>query len=439
MNKYEAAKSIILAILVIASGFFSWSLWTYQSNYETLEEKSYIKEVNINEKKEIKNIIKPSKVLYHFENEHFGTDSSLEMEKLIQYLSAWDYYKVQDISSELTDEEFLSLVHGNKTIELIYPTLIPIEQFKNVINFEEKRLPNFQFDRIVIKIDEENQETGQIHFVAYDNRRIYIADVQPQLVSDLAENFYYPATKYPNYFSYNTGPRTLFIVAEEPVYSQNKYLLNLLNVDLFRDALFTNPNVVQKTFLNTEDEYTDTSTIMTANYSTRLLSYVNPMAETNVFFNANDLIQQGVDFINDHAGWTDSFYLDDVTGQKISFRLYVDGKPVFNNDGMSEIVQIWGANEIYKYTRPYFTLDILLTSESTEVKLPSGETALSILENKPGFNPELLEMLSPAYYMVKDSNEPRIIILKPVWNYRYNGVWGHITEDDFGGVINGLE
>lgn len=439
MNKYELVKSIILTILVLASGFFTWSLWTYQSNYEPMEKTNYIKEVLISKKQDIAQIIKPNKVIYHRGEEHFGTDEREEMEKIIQHLAAWDFYNVQDITTTIGEEEFFTFVHGKGTIELIFPTLIPVEQYKSVLPFEEKKLPSFEFDRIVIHIEDHDKEDGKIYFVSYETRSIYASNVQSALIDELANNFYKPSNNHPKYFSYDTGNRQLFILEEPPVFSRNKYFLNLLNVDLFRDALFVNPSVVQKTFLTAEDEYTDSSSMMTANYSTRLLSYVNPVEETDTIFNRSDILQRSIDFMNEHSGWSDEYHFVEAGGQKTVFRLYVDGKPVFNESGMSEIVQIWGENKVYKYIRPYFTLDVLLTPETSEMTLPTGETIMTYLEKEDGFNPELLDELVPAYKMIKDKDEPRLIILEPTWYYRYNNIWDRITMDDLGGLANGLE
>lgn len=439
MNKYEFAKSIILTILIFASGFFTWSLWTYQSNYEPMEKINYIKEVSISKKQSIAQIVKPNEVIYHRGDTHYGTDAPEELERIVQHLAAWDFYNVHDMTNPMSDEEFFTFVHGKGKMELIFPTLIPIEQYKSILRFEEKKLPSFKFDRIVIHIDNQGKEDGKIYFVSYENRRIYVTNVSSALITELTDNFYKPANNHPTYFPYDTGKKRLFILEEPPVFSRNKYFLNLVNADLFRDALFANPSVVQKTFLTAEDEYTDSSSIMTANYSTRLLSYVNPMEETETIFSTSDLLQRSIDFLNDHAGWSDEYRFVEAGGQKAVFRLYVDGKPVFNESGMSEIVQIWGTNKVYKYIRPYFTLDVLLIPETAEMTLPTGKTMLNYLENEAGFNQELLEELVPAYKMVKDPEEPRLITLEPMWYYRYNNVWNRITMDDLGGLADGLE
>lgn len=439
MINFERIKSIVLTFLVLASFVLTWNLWTYQSNYETMEKINFIKEVSISKKQEIIDILKPDRVLYHHDKNHYGTEDKEEIDSLIGHLLTWDFYNVQDISQTIADDEFVSFVHGSGTIEIVFPNPIPIEQYNNVLHFEEKKLPSFEFDRIVIDVKHSQDEDGKVYFVFQQKKQVYASDVSTKVIRELEQNFYRFANKHPSYFAYDTGNKRLFILNNEPTFARNKYFMSLLNVDLFKNALFSNPSVVQKTFLSTEDEYTDSSSIMTACYNYRVLSYVNPVEESNHSMPLSTILQQSIDFMNEHSGWTDEYHFAESGDQTITFRLYVDGKPVFNQNGMSEIVQVWGENKIYKYIRPYFTLDIHLVPETAEITLPSGKDVVEYLEAKEGYDPKLLEEVIPAYKMIKDQHESRVIILEPSWYYRYNHVWEQIKMDDLGGFIDGLE
>ena len=67
--------------------------------------------------------------------------------------------------------------------------------------------------------------------------------------------------------------------------------------------------------------------------------------------------------------------------QRVVFRLFVNGLPVFNEVGMAEIEQVWGNGEIYQYQRPYFYLDFPYPEEEPDKLLPSGEEAVTALKN----------------------------------------------------------
>lgn len=440
MKNYETLKSIVLTGLILASGALTWNLWTYQSNYETMEKTNFIKEVSISKKQEMKDVLKPDRIFYHHDNVHYGTDDREEINSLLEHLVSWDFHNIHDLSGTIEMENFPSFIRQSGTIEIVFPTEIPLDQYKNVLHFEDKKIPEAAFDRIVIRTKtEQNNEDGQVFFISYKMKRIFSTFVSASAIKEISQNFFRYSDQHPRYFTYDTGKRQLFILEEQPVFDRNKYFMSLLNVDLFKNALFSNPSVVQKTFLTTEDEYTDSSSIMTASYNYRVLSYVNPVEEISTPFKLSYLLEQGVDFLNAHSGWTDEYHFVDSGDQTVTFRLYMEDKPVFNQNGMSEIVQVWGKNKIYKYIRPYFTLDVHLFPETAKITLPSGKEVIRYLESRDGYNPELLEELVPAYRMVKDQQEPRVIILEPSWYYRYNHVWEQIKMEDLGGSSDGLE
>ncbi|MCL6573500.1 MAG: hypothetical protein K6T88_17750, partial [Bacillus sp. (in: Bacteria)] len=48
--KYERLKSAILTLLVLGSILLTWALWTYQPNYDTMEDSNTVAEVALSEK-----------------------------------------------------------------------------------------------------------------------------------------------------------------------------------------------------------------------------------------------------------------------------------------------------------------------------------------------------------------------------------------------------
>jgi regulatory protein YycH of two-component signal transduction system YycFG len=117
----------------------------------------------------------------------------------------------------------------------------------------------------------------------------------------------------------------------------------------------------------------------------------------------------------------------------------MDGYPVFNESGSSEITETWGRDGINKYIRPNISLELPLTSEMQKVMRPSGHDALKYLQNRKTFKPEFLEQLILGYRMTHDSEEKQLILLEPTWFYRYDKTWGQITMEDLGGSQHGLE
>ena len=221
-----------------------------------------------------------------------------------------------------------------------------------------------------------------------------------------------------------------------------KYFLDILDTEKFKDALFDDPSYVQRNTILNNVEYTDGSSMLTVHNDLLLLSYVNPAEETKMSGNPSELLQNSIDFINGHGGWTGTYRYDgmDEENHKVVFRLYDhEGYPIFNEKGLTEIVQIWGQKQIHKYVRPIFDLNMPLRIETTKVAFSSATEVFDFLRTKRKIKTENLEDLVIGYYMSRDENEPQLINIEPSWFYKYGGSWLQITPEELGGIKHGLE
>lgn len=438
---YENIKSTILTFLVLSSFFLTWNLWTYQPNYELMENTNYVQEVSIGEKKDIKTVVKPDQVIFHYQKLHYGTVNTIEIDKLIRKMSEWNIYNLKNYTNKVDD--FKRIVHGEGNVEILFPEKVPVDIYKNVLAFENKSLPRFRFDRIVINMANIQKETGTIYFVSYDEKEVFISHVSSSDLAEFNRSFFKVSYRYPKYFLYQpTKDITLFLPENKTVMMKYKYYPDLLDSDKFKEALFNDPSFVQKSFIPEGEEFTNGSSKMNIYKNEKLLFYVNPIEESEFVGNSIEILQRGIEFINEHAGWTDPYRYAgmDEENQKVTFRLYSsDGYPVFNEQGMSEIIEVWGRNEINKYLRPNFSLDLPLRTEMSEILTPSGYEITEFLKNQKDFNPEFLTDLRLGYHMEKDPKEPKLIVLEPSWFYRYNDSWGQIRLDVVKGARNGLE
>lgn len=439
--RYENIKSAILGILVLVSIVLTWNLWTYQPNYETMQNSNYVAEVNVSEKQEVQKIVTPDQILYHIKGAHYGTNSTTDIEKIIKELSLWSFYDVKNYTDKVSN--FKELTQGNGNTEIVFPGEVPIELYRNVLNFKEKKIPSFNFDRIIINVENSDKENGIVYFVSSVNQQVYISHISPAYLSNFNHNFYKNAERFPRYFAYDlTDKRTIFLPEKETDMMEYKYLPVTLPSDDFKDALFSDPSFVQKSFIQQGEEYTNGSSKMTVNNSSNMLIYVNPTAENDYIEKPYELLKRSIDFVNEHGGWSDSYHYvsKNETNGSVTFRLYsIDGFPVFNETGLSEITEVWGKDEINKYVRPNISLELPLRTEMQKMTLPSGHDVLKLLQGRKNFRPELLEDLVLGYQMGRDSEEKKLILLEPAWYYRYDKTWGQLSMDDLGGLKHGLE
>lgn len=439
--KYENSKSAILIFLILVSIVLTWNLWTYQPNFDMMENYDYVAEVTLKEKQELQEIISPDLALFHHNGQHYGTTNAVDLDKMMDSLRKWSFYDVTNYSDQV--EDIKELVHGNGNAEIVFPADVPIEIYRSVLKFEEKRIPAFNFNRIVINVENSEKGNGTVYFISSDYQNVYRSHISPDLLNDFNRDFFKNAGQYQRYFAFEaTEQRTVFIPDGKLEMMEYTYLPVILNSEAFKEALFSDPSFVQRGTIESGEEYSDVSSKMTINNNTNMLHYVNPNVESNYVDNSYDLLMRSIDFINGHGGWTDPYrYVAiDVKRKSVKFRLYsVDGYPVFNESGMSEIQEVWGRDEITKYVRPNIALELPLTAEMVNVTLPSGSEALEYLKSRKSFKPELLEQLVLGYRMARNTDENKLILLEPAWFYRYNQSWGQITKEDLGGLLHGLE
>jgi regulatory protein YycH of two-component signal transduction system YycFG len=439
--KYENIKSIILTVLILISIVLTWSLWTFQPNYDTMESSNYVAEISVSEKQELHKIIRPDLALFHIKDRHHGTTNSEDLSKIMKEVRSWSFYDVKNVSDRV--DNMKDLMHGSGNVEIVFPGEIPIELYRGVLKIEEKKIPSFNFNRIIINVDHVDKENGTVYFVSTESNQVYMSHISTPYINEFNRSHFKNADAFPRYFPFEaTSQRTVFIPEGEQEMLVYKYLPAVLNSEEFKEALFNDPSFVQKSPVPNGEEYTDVSSKMTIDDESNMLLYVNPTVESKYYASTYDLVKRSIDFINEHGGWTDPYryVAKDEYKQSVTFRLYsLDGIPVFNERGLSEIEEVWGRDEISKYERPNISLELPLLSEMQYTTLPSGSSVLEFLQSRSDFKSELLERLILGYRMERDKDANQVILLEPAWFYLYDQSWGQITDEDLGGLLRGLE
>jgi len=443
--KYETVKSIVLTVLVALSVFLTWNLWTYKPKYEFSDTK-YVHEISIAESREPSQLIKPLQVLFHIDEAHYGTVVEEDIKGILQEMSKWNFY---DIGSAriLEPYQIEKMSTDNNRIEIIYPDVVPFDLYKGVMHFEADVLPNASFDRIVINLDSNTKNSSTVSFISTKEGRVYDSNVNPDKVASFAIETRKKKNIYDEYKGFELksqdGPkRVIYLPIEEQNMVGNTYFVEYINPDKFKNALFRYPTKVRRDIMSNGVQFTDDRSVMNVDYSTNMLDYINPGQETitEKSNNNRDLLKRSIDFVNEHEGWTDNYrYFDmGIFERKVVFRLFLSNYPVFNEQGMTEISQYWGSEEILKYKRPYFLKHPF--GVPTKTKLPSGEYVLNSLLEDPSFKQEMLESILVGYRLSKSSSntETEVLTLEPSWYYLYAGSWIRF-ENDKRGDMSGLE
>ena len=107
------------------------------------------------------------------------------------------------------------------------------------------------------------------------------------------------------------------------------YSIKEIESEKFKDALFNNPSLVRSNSVGTNElQFTDDSALMKVNYNSRSFGYVHPASENDNPGVPVDLIQNSLNFVNEHNGWTDDYryYTNEhCTIVKCNYQLYFRG------------------------------------------------------------------------------------------------------------------
>ncbi len=448
---YENIKSVLLTLLVVTSLVLTWSLWRYQPNLGEIEKTKFIQDVNIGMKKEPKSLILPQKVLFHRNDRHYGavdggTQNGINMTIIMNKIRQWNFNEFRDITMSVR-KEYLDFLHEQDGVEVIFPSEIPIETLKGIINIEDDEIRSVTFDRILIPARQSQQENPVAYFISYRNHIVYEAKLNNFSYQEFNREIFQIAPRYQQYFAYKTDLYHSFFLPVDRVKANRitYYSVRLEGRD-FKDALFTDPTYVKQDFQETGGEsYSDGTRELFIASSGDYMRYINPSTESDGRVKSSpEMIQESIDFVNDHSGWTDSYQFTewDSSSQSAIFRLHINGLPVYNYSGLSEMVLTWGTGLFDIYKRPMFKLRLTIDSESSQVELPSGQALVDILKRNPSYNPLKVEDIKIGYEMIKDRSSARVTV-EPIWCIKYEGIWQKIVFDEnlgeLGGNMIGLE
>ncbi|MCA1054916.1 two-component system activity regulator YycH [Rossellomorea aquimaris] len=449
--KYENIKSVLLTLLVAMSIFLTWNLWTYQPDYDVIESTEAF-EVTIGDERKKLELIKPYKVFYNHGNKISGSNDGDEIDKILYEMSSWRLFDTTDLGNQYSRNEIEELVHGKDRIDLVFPDSIPLSTYGGIVKFDEKNLPKASFNRIIIDMDLDKANNGTVYFVLYgedDKKEVVESKIDLSKLQSLERKFVQKAIYsdiYEEYFKYKVNDRkTILLPVKEGDYYNYKYSTEQLNEEDFVKALFKDPINVSGNTNGAEKVYRDSSSLMKINDEYSILSFVNPGVDVAQSISESELIDNSIQFVNEHGGWTDQFKFFSMSKEesRVSFRMFLYDFPVFSdNYGMTEISETWGLDTIHQYQRPFYQLgdDYSSIFELVQVQLPSGYTVQQALEESD-LNLGDVEDIAIGYKLTRDMTHDDILLydFKPSWYYKYSGSWLRLPLEEFRGLENGLE
>lgn len=437
----ELIKTVVLILLVLLSMTLTFLIWTFTPKYPTIEQKPTV-DISISKKSQITDVIKPYKLLFNFEEGLKGTADPADIEKVVSEVRNWLISDFKLVDDNFDRDNLDMSIREKNRFTLFFPAEVPLSVYSNALNIEEYKIPEITFDRMIFEWKDSNA-VMTIFLLSKKNNMLYTAKANIVDILKFEQTVLAKGANLSDYVELRPGKAPFIVVpVDKPEILRNTYSQGEISPSRFRDALFRDPNSVKRSKVEVNlNEFQDDRAIMTINTLSKDLDYVHPTSKSNELAIPSDLLFNTFDFINEHGGWTEDYrftYIDPLS-RYVEYQLYVNGTPVFSDTSTTTKMKLtWGKEQIYRYMRPYYTLDSSLPSE-TEIKvLPSGfEVGEMLIESKE-IDFSIVEEIITGYYM-KHDRENNLFMLEPCWYYLINDNWIRFSPEQFGGEMIGLE
>ncbi|MED2784496.1 two-component system activity regulator YycH [Bacillus thuringiensis] len=407
----ENFKTIVLINLVVISLFLTFNLWTYVPDSTSMQNAKFVQGNEGTNQTKISDVVRPTSIIVHKDKNHYGSRREADIESIYKPLEVGELHEFREIS--ITKGDFLSYVHGEGKIELVFPTDIPFDAVKSMFNMKEKSTDKPKhFNRILLDPSRSKDQEIKINFVSDgDNFKIYEAKLSGVYLKDIvnAQNQFIVSAK--PYFDYQINDmKKLFLPDGTTELNNITYISSNLAVDTFKNALFSDPRYLSPITEISKETFTDGIRSMEIENDRHMLNYKNSSVLTEKTIDNLMLLQKSFEFVSGHSGSLDSYRLDYMNKGETVFRLHEDGYSVFNTDGLAELRQKWGSEEVMEYERPLLSLNTKGIEQ--KVTLPSGHVVIASLENNPEIKKQVIKDIGIGYKLSLDG---QVVRLQPIW------------------------
>ncbi|TQR11535.1 YycH family regulatory protein [Psychrobacillus soli] len=436
----EQVKSVILLLLILLSLTLTFTIWTYSPSYNMNE--TPVVDIAIAEKKRMEDVVKPYRLLLSQEESLSGSENTQMIEDVLNSMKNWEIQTVELLNNQASDQQINEYTKKPNRMTFFFPAEVPFKIYDNILNFTDYSLPNASFDRLIVEWSESPSEKMNLYFISTITQKVYTANIGNANQETFIKRLKKQTIDLPVYNEIERVNRlSLYVTTSPKIMSSYSYIVEEIAPEKFKNALFTTPSLVRSNPLGTSgQEYTDDSALMNVDFIFKRLSYVHPASESDQVGKSDELIQQSLNFVNEHNGWTDDYRYSRInfSTKQVSYQLYFLGMPVFSKDTATEIIQYWGTNRVYRYIRPYYTLDVSTPAKKRDVQLQSGQNIYDLIYSLSDKKVSSIDDIAIGYNLSQDDQE-KVLNLEPSWYYLANGSWIRVTPELLGGGKFGLE
>jgi regulatory protein YycH of two-component signal transduction system YycFG len=390
----ERIKTTFLILLIFLSVYLTWQSWTYQPHYDYILPTEYVTHEGLAEVRGTHELIRPERIIYHYgDDQHKVSYPEMFQYGVIQrQMSNWYLYNFKELE-ETQYEQWLELTNHYEGIELSFPTGIPFRLLKEIFNIrtEETTLP--LVNRIWIYHDQLTQEVYAM-FISEEGQSMVRA--RTGITGGELRQYLLLGESRPYYEAYQfRGKRkgdvySIHYLPTVPTeLTEYRYFYQRIPVETMIPYLFVDPTLVRQIQDRGGDGfYTDGSRGLQVSQNQIGMYYFHPLPEhlqTDIF--AETYVQRSIQFVNQHKGWEQSYFLSNIDTQdpsgmiQVQFRKYLGNYPIVskNKEEEQNVIQLdVQFDRVVGYFRPLIEIDRVMDQVKRE--LPPGTEVIHSLE-----------------------------------------------------------
>ncbi|ASN03824.1 YycH family regulatory protein [Virgibacillus necropolis] len=437
--KLEMIKSFILTFLVGISLLLTFGLWSYEPNNEpnTGQKLQNVVDIGGQGDLEKQDLIRPSSIIFHANNEHYGFADPGDMLSLYEDIQFWTLYDFQ-----LTQEKEQSL--HTEQVEIDFPTAIPMEALRSLLtisNVDSITLPTWSFDQIIITFNQ-RREILEVHFISENNRQQATALVNNPDKYNKLWAYITEKKGLSELIAFDTGEKSIYIPLNDVTLDRRQYTVDYIDPTKLVSALFPETTLVSES----GNYYNDGTRELRVLNNFLSMRFINSALQESEYTRIPvlDLLNFSIRNINDHKGWTGDYKLIKIDPQSnmVRYQMYYEGYPTFSNANLSIIEQYWRGKDgdLYQYNRPLISLKGVLP-EAEEVTLKSGLELISYLERNYSAGQGLARIQDIKIgYQYTYNSDLSSAILNPAWFMKIGNEWELINFEPIkGGEVDAME
>lgn len=431
----EWIKSILLIVIVASSAVLTYLVWSYEPEFSQIDTTiEGTTNIGQGERVSFEQVMSTYQLVWiQGENNTQGTTDPRALigirEHLegssIQNMNVYNSLNRLDVrGEESNDEEFLIID---------YYSDVPSKSLFQMLRLShDSTLPDFTFDRIVVDMKE-----GNVVFNLVDESRSRVAVVETDISADFLQGH---VESYSDIFEAYTpiitnqqtsnNKTAIYGPSSPDTMNTERFMITQINTDVMNRILFLD-SPAESPSSGDVSIYEDENHIATYNTDTYQYSYTNLNESSSSSGNNHQTIQDIYYFLNSHNGLSQNNVLFDYeSGENAAtFRSTLNGRVVFS-EGLSAAITVkYGANSVYKYTRPLIRTNAKVSDEE-EVELLDIENVRYQIALHDNFDLQKVSKIVLGYDMTyaDDETDLEFIDYTPQWYVKYDGAWMKFNE-----------